>query len=32
MNAEILNKFKQKILSAQFDEGTISEIGGNIEI
>ena len=32
MNAEILNEFKQKILSAKFDEGTISEIGGNVEI
>ncbi len=28
----ILNEFKQKILSTKFDEGTISEKGGNIEI
>ena len=32
MNAEILNQFKQKILSAKFDEGTISESGDNVEI
>ena len=32
MSIEILHEFKQKILSAKFDEGTISEIGGNIEI
>ena len=32
MSNEILNTYKQKILSAKFDEGTISENGGNIEI
>ena len=32
MSTDILNEFKQKILSTNFSEGTISEIGGNIEI
>ena len=32
MSAEILNEFKQKILATDFSEGTISEVGGNIEI
>ncbi|MBQ7704955.1 MAG: ROK family protein [Selenomonadaceae bacterium] len=32
MSNKILNTYKQKILSTKFDEGTISEKGGNIEI
>lgn len=32
MSAKILSEFKQKILSKNFSEGTISEINGNIEI
>lgn len=32
MSEEILSEFKQKILSTNFSEGTISEVDGNIEI
>ena len=32
MSSEIFDEFKKKILATKFDEGTITEIGGNIEI
>jgi cellobiose-specific phosphotransferase system component IIB len=32
MSSEIFNEFKKKILATDFSEGTITEVGGNIEI